>query len=58
MTDILKIAEKAVPLLDELDMKLDVWYRLEMTVKKEGEGSYIVRTMTMYSNPAVSDDEK
>ena len=53
MTEILKIAEKAVPLLDELDLKSDVVYRVELMVKRNLHGTYTVFNMTLEGNPAV-----
>ena len=42
MTDILKIAEKAIPMLDELPFEVGIVYKVEMTVKKNRDGSYMV----------------
>ena len=42
MTDLLKIAEKAIPMLDELALDVDVIYKVEMTVKRNRDGSYMI----------------
>ena len=47
MTDILKIAEKAIPMLNEMELDFDVFYRVEMVVKRHQDGTYLLPSATI-----------
>ena len=47
MTDILKIAEKSIPMLDEMELDFNVFYRVEMVVKRYPDGTYLLPSITL-----------